>query len=122
MKNMDVAQREPVWMAVSTLYLDTEVQWYTYRAIAKVIKESPYTLDEIKVINKTEVFPVLVTNLISVAGVWSGFDEAWLTEEITKSLNNRNRLKKLWSTLTFKMFSKMFDEHWEAVERYIKEE
>lgn len=119
---MDVTQREPVWIAVSNLYLDTEVQWYTYRSIAKVIEESPYTLAEIKVMNKTEVFPVLVTNLISVAGVWSGFDEAWLTDEITKSLNNRNRLKMLWSTLTFKMFSKMFDQHWEAVERYLKED
>jgi hypothetical protein len=101
--------------------LDTELQSYEFRHIARVIKESPYTLEQIKKINSYEVFPVLGLNLISVAGVWSGFDEEWMIEKMIHSLKRRTKLKDLRLKLTFRLFKGGFNSYWDAVEAYLNE-
>ncbi len=84
---LNIEERKPIWIVLSEFYLDTELQESDFRHIAFKIIESPYSIDKVKEINKYEVFPVLQPNLLSVAGEWAGFDEEWLINSITDSLN-----------------------------------
>jgi hypothetical protein len=62
---VNIEQRKPIWIALSEFYLDTELGDSDFRQIPFTILESPYSLDEVKTINKYEVFPVLQSNLLS---------------------------------------------------------
>lgn len=88
--DQDLAARRPVWEALSELFLDTDVsvgrQWRIERLAA-----SPYEVDEIEHILVDEVYPVCKYNLLSVAGVWDGFDLPWLEAQILKRLRSRLR-------------------------------
>jgi hypothetical protein len=115
-ETLNIEERKPIWIALSEFYLDTELQESDFRNIAFKIIESPYSLEEVKNINKYEVFPVLQPNLLSVAGEWAGFQEEWLINSITDSLTKRNSIKRAGiegSWLTFKWMQK---DYWEKLE------
>ncbi|MBC8082245.1 MAG: hypothetical protein H7Z21_03475 [Hymenobacter sp.] len=78
------AQRTPVWLALSELYLDTELLDADYKRIALVLREAGLNWAEAEAINTNEVAPVVIHNLLSVAGEWSGFDEEWLVTSIMR--------------------------------------
>jgi hypothetical protein len=83
--------RRPVWDALSTLFLDTDVSLLReYRA--QVLAASPYSPEEIEGILTREVFPVCRWNLLSIAGEWAGFDLHWLEQRI---LASRSRLARI---------------------------
>ena len=73
--------RIPVWVALSDLYLDTDVS-LSYDYIVRTLVASPYSLDALHEMLMYDVHPVLYPNLLSMAGEWGGFDEAWLIERI----------------------------------------
>ncbi len=106
-QKMKIEERKPIWTALSDFYLDTELDELDFQFIAKKIYESPYSFDDIKNINKYELFPVLQTNLLSVAGEWAGFDEKWLIQRIIKSLERRNLITKFLIDCWFLIFSWM---------------
>ena len=84
---LDLAARRPVWDALSTLFLDTDVSlMLDYRA--RVLAESPYTLDELEAILIDEVYPVCRVNLLSIAGEWAAFDPEWLEARILRRLRS----------------------------------
>lgn len=109
--------RKQIWLALSTLYLDTELQSYDFENMAKIIEKSPYTLAEVKNINKYEVFPILQPNLLSVAGVWEGFDEKWLITSIQNNLQKRNLFKKLLIEIFYFFFKGMNKSCWREIEK-----
>ena len=115
---LHITDRIPIWLALSNLYLDTELQEDFYLDFAQKIKASPYSLEEVKAINKYEVFPVLQSNLTSVAGEWASFEEAWLIERITTRLKKRTKLSRLAVESSFYMFKRMQKEHWEKLENH----
>jgi hypothetical protein len=71
------ASRVPVWLALSELYLDTDVSAF-HADITRTLAASPYSLEALQAILFDEVHPALHTNLLQVAGEWAGFDEDWL--------------------------------------------
>ncbi len=75
------ALRVPVWLALSDLYLDTDVTM-SYDYIVRTLAASPFSLDELHEMLMYDVHPVLYSNLMSMAGEWGCFDEAWLTERV----------------------------------------
>lgn len=75
-------ERRRVWEAMSELYLDTDIDAEVLARVAEAVARSPYSLAELERILRHEVHPVLVSNLYSVAGVWSGFDRDWLAGSI----------------------------------------
>ncbi|MDP9783772.1 DUF7079 family protein [Pseudomonas fluorescens] len=75
--------RLKIWQALSSLFLDTEIDELTYDYIARVVVETDYSPKEIHSILWNEVFPVLEANLRSVAGEWAGWTDEWLLEHIT---------------------------------------
>ena len=114
-EKLDIAERSKIWIALSDLYLDTELQEYTYRHIAKIIAESSYTLSQVRQIDKTEVFPVLYPNMLSSLGVWDGFHTTWLIETIQKKIAQENFLNRITRNLTYRLFKKTFAADWEKI-------
>jgi hypothetical protein len=78
----DLANRRPVWLVMSNLYLDTEQTAAMREADARRLAQSPYTTDDLRAILADEVHPACAANLLSPAGEWAGFDEAWLEQRI----------------------------------------
>ncbi len=85
----DLAQRRPVWLALSELFLDTDVE-ALLPSLAQGLAGSAYSEAELERILRKEVQPLLQWNLLSVAGVWEGFDPEWLEQSI---LARRHRLR-----------------------------
>ncbi|MFD0798244.1 hypothetical protein ACFQZJ_12300 [Maribacter chungangensis] len=119
--SVNYEERKPIWIALSELYLDTELQAHDFRYIARVIMESPYTFDEVKQINTYEVFPVLQYNLLSVAGVWSGFQEEWLVKEIKEALKRQSKIKKIGISIRWRMGKWMQKTYWQKLEEIYTE-
>ncbi|MGO4323774.1 DUF7079 family protein [Pseudomonas sp. KB_12] len=67
------SNRLKTWQALSSLFLDTEIDDLTCDYIARAVLETNYSPKEIHSILWNEVFPVLETNLRSVAGEWAGW-------------------------------------------------
>lgn len=83
----DIAVRKPVWVAMSDLFLDTDVR-LNYSYVARTLAQSPFTLAELKRIFDKEVAPAVGANLMCVAGEWAGFDEEWLVSKILRRFDN----------------------------------
>lgn len=78
-------RRLKAWSALSDLFLDTELADEDYARIARLVAETGYATDEVQEILWQEVYPVLAPNLMHVAGVWDGWPEGWLLENIKVS-------------------------------------
>lgn len=77
----DLAAREPVWLALSQLFLDTDIT-LSRRWRAQALASSGYSVAQLERILVEEVAPACRINLLCVAGVWDGFDPMWLRERI----------------------------------------
>ncbi|WP_210545323.1 hypothetical protein [Rhodoferax sp. PAMC 29310] len=92
----ELAHRRPVWEALSDLFLDTDVslirQW-----CVDILVASPCSEDELEFILIDEVYPVCKYNLLSVAGVWSGFDLQWLESRILQRASSRWKAFHSWN-------------------------
>lgn len=88
--DQDVERRRPVWEALSDLFLDTELDDEQHRQIAQAIVASGYSPSEIQAILWDEVFPVVYSNVLDAAGVWTGFDLDWLQQEILSGRHRRS--------------------------------
>ena len=85
LSEQEVQQRAPVWVALSDLFLDTQMQELTHKYIARTVCESSYTLEEAELILKKEVLPTCAYNLFTLIGEWEFFPEDWLIRKITRS-------------------------------------
>lgn len=117
----DLEDRKAIWIALSELYLDTELTVFEFKHIAKVITNSPFSLAEVKQINKNEVFPPLFPNLLSVAGEWTGFDEKWLIATISKKKKRSNFFKRNCYHLVYLFMKGMHKEDWQKIEIFYAE-
>lgn len=120
-KPLHIKERKPVWIALSDFYLDTELQDYNFQYIAKIIQESLYTFEEIKIINMYEVFPVLQPNLLQPAGEWAGFNEKRLIEAITNYLETKNSCDKVKISTNYKKYGWMQEDYWQKLESIYNE-
>jgi hypothetical protein len=96
----DLEARRPVWEALSTLFLDTDVSLLRDDR-ARQLADSPYTPQELDRILRDEVFPVCSWNSVSIAGEWAGFDPQWLEAAILRRLARRFRLRLGFGHLVF---------------------
>src|ERR1041385_7242509 len=92
--NQDLERRRPVWEALSSFFLDTELDNDWHRDIAEAIIYSKYTPSEIHEILWNELYPVLYCNLCNPVGEWAEFDQDWLEEQILSGARPRRRI--LW--------------------------
>lgn len=117
---INVEDRKPIWIALSDLYIDNELQYSDFKIVANAIRNSPYSLEEVKRIDRNEVFPILYTNLLSVAGVWTGFQEDWLVTKITNRIRKRTYVGRFFNKIIFLFFGHMNKEYWQQVENVLK--
>ena len=106
--------RIPVWNALSDLYLDTDVT-LSHAYIARTLAASPYSLDELHEMLMYDVHPALYPNLMSVAGEWAGFDEAWLLERIAMV-----RRQSRWRRRITHWFARDIGAQWRTLEPMIR--
>lgn len=83
MSDGDLAARREVWDALSELYLDDDVAT-RHAHIAAVLAASPFPPDTLQRMLLHDVHPRLAPNLLSVAGVWQGFDSDGLSTAIQR--------------------------------------
>ncbi|MBB1362544.1 hypothetical protein H5125_10310 [Shewanella sp. SR44-4] len=79
---MSNEDRLKIWRALSDLFLDTEIEDYVFKNIARTVSECGLSLSEAEEILWYEVYPVLEGNLRSVAGVWEGWSDSWLVQNL----------------------------------------
>ena len=63
LNEQEIARREPVWSALSELFVGRELQDYDYDDIAERLLKSGYSLAELQAILDQEIVPVFHTNL-----------------------------------------------------------
>jgi hypothetical protein len=109
-----IENRRPVWVALSELWLDTELSAGDLKGIARVMVDSGLSIEELRQVYLIEVAPVVAPNLLTVTGAWSGFDEEWLCSQIIRNLRDRPRRTRFWSwfPLTRKTMLYATEEHW----------
>jgi hypothetical protein len=97
------------------MFLDTDTslsrQWRAER-----LAGSTYTVDQLEFILVNEVYPICKYNLMSVAGEWAGFDQAWLEARILRRL--RSRLRFL-DALSFGRSAVHLSDEWRATKTAI---
>jgi hypothetical protein len=95
----DPAILRPVWDALSSLFLDTEISvlrdWRVRQLAA-----SPFSLAQIEQILVDDVYPICRWNLLLVAGEWAAFDLEWLERSI-----HRRRASPLRFLRVFDLFN-----------------
>ncbi len=112
----DLNKRKPVWIALSDLFLDTDVTLH-YENIIRVCVEAGYSPEEIRFILFNEVAPAVSKNLLCVAGEWSGFDENWLIDEIISGIRSNKRFLSFLNKVTRNIgINHYLKEHWAALE------
>ena len=92
-----IERRKPLWIALSELWLDTELKPEDLENIARIMADSGLTIKELREVYLVEVAPVVSPNLCTVAGEWAGFDEEWLCSQIVRNLRDRPRRTRFWS-------------------------
>jgi len=118
--NSDLEPRSGIWLALSDLYLDTELSDNDFKYIAKKIQESPYDIEEVKHINRYELYPLLYPNLLSIFGIWSGFDKEELAASITDRLSRKSWINNLYTNILYVLLHrKYFHTHFAHIEKYL---
>jgi len=93
----DLDARRPVWIALSSMFLDADVS-LTRESRAKALAASPYSPQELEQILIEEVYPVCWFNLNAAEGERIGFDPDWLDTMIlhgNSPSEASNRLREL---------------------------
>ena len=112
----DTVNRRPVWIALSDLFLDTELTDNELAYIARVLADSPYSISEAETILWREVYPVCIPNMMSIAGEWAGFDEDWLVDAILQESSQKWTLGRFIQPLRW-----MVRDDWLRIENILVE-
>lgn len=99
---MDEQTQKTLWLTLADCWLDTEFDEVDIARIAEVVRASAASEAEIVAICKYELGPFLCWNGFTIAGEWSGFDDAWVLAKATQYRNKRTLGVKLaaWLGLT----------------------
>jgi len=111
----DLVTRRPVWVALSDLFLDTDIA-PMLEALAHKLAAAPYSIEELEHILYREVYPACAANLRSVAGVWDGFDERALEQRI---LASQHPLPQLLNRFALRFFRSSVSEDWLQLKQHI---
>lgn len=113
---MNDPARESVWLALSELWLDADLDEADLAAIARTLAISGFSVAELESIYRLEVAPVVWANTWVTAGVWDGFDPDWLFEACRR---NQRRRHSLWHRGRCRLLKRAMtyatDEHWRRI-------
>ncbi len=106
----DLVRRRPVWEALSTLFLDTEIDAAWRAQIVATRLASGYTDAELDAILWDDISPVLHTNLLAPVGEWAGFDMEWVEQQILAARPTRLRR---W--VAFQLGGRLVRDTWDQI-------
>jgi hypothetical protein len=118
--NQEIERRRPVWEALSSFFLDTELDGEQHRHIAQVIMASGYSPSEVQAILWGEIYPIVEPNLLNPAGEWAGFDLDWLQEQILSGLHRRTSPVRIARALPYSP-ARMVRKGWEQLLPFLPE-
>lgn len=110
----EIAQRMPIWMALSELFLDTELCAADYRRIHAVLAASMHDSASLRAILDREVAPALGWNLLSIAGEWAYFTEDDLRKLIVPRLDRRHPFRRSWVIML--VLGRYLDRQWALID------
>lgn len=93
---LNFERRAPVWEALSELFVGKELQDYDYAGIAKTLRLSGYSVDELEKVLREEVAPVFRSNLSALAIPEM---EGWAQDTVVKEVRaylERERIGLSW--------------------------
>jgi hypothetical protein len=90
-----------VCIVLSYLFLDTQLSPEIISAMASNLKELNMPIPALEHILRYDVFPILYTNLMNIAGEWSCFDDEWLLNRVESGRMTNPVLKVLKAPLDF---------------------
>jgi hypothetical protein len=77
----NTSPKEELWIAMSALWLDNEVNDAALKQIACVVAKSGLSRTELDKVFELELAPSLGANHLSAAGEWTSFDPTWVCEQ-----------------------------------------
>jgi hypothetical protein len=80
---LNLERRAAVWEALSELFVGKELQDYDYAGIAKTLRASGYSIDELEKVLRKEVAPVFRSNLSALAVPEM---EGWAQDTVVKEI------------------------------------
>lgn len=118
----EIARRAPLWIALSDLFLDTEMREIHYRGIRDAALSGGFTAGEVKAILTDEVAPVVGANLLQVAGEWAMFDPDWVGEQVSAYLTGRPADGAISDSMLFGVQRMVLSHDWPKLERVLNGE
>ena len=116
----EVERRRPVWDALSSFFLDTELDDEQHRHMAQVLVASAYSPSEIQTILWEEVYPVVEANLRSPCGEWAGFDLDWMQQQILSGRYRRTLAMRIAGVLPLSP-ARMVRQEWNELLPFLPE-
>lgn len=113
----DIENKKAIWFTISDLYLDSELDDFDFKRIALDIYNSSFSIKKVIEIDKYDVFPVLIYNLLSVAGIWGSFEKESLNNAIIKNLEYRNFVTKIFLEFFYLIFKGINKDSWKKIEK-----
>ena len=114
-----IDRRRPIWVVISDLFLDTELDEDQLREIARVLKSSGYTPEELDWIYWREVGPAVGGNALSMVGIWNGFDEESLVNAI---LARQRSWRRRFPSVTGYLGCRAVRNKWDRVKTLFKQQ
>ncbi len=107
----DIRLREPIWVALSDLFLDTDVSLFDAR-IVSAIRASRFSASEVEQILRDEVGPVFYDNLLDVAGEWAGWTDEFIKVEVRAHLSKPTSVRLARRLLSEAVVGSVVKDHW----------
>ncbi len=117
LNDKEIAERQPLWEAISELWRDTELKEYDLKYIAKVLAQSRFSSAEIEEIFLFEVAPVVHRNRRIAAGVSDNFDPVWLRRTILHNMQKPHFRTVIHNRKGY--MTELVLEDWNKIKQYI---
>jgi hypothetical protein len=108
----EVRRRAPVWVALSDLFLDTDVSLFNERN-ARILRESKFHPLEVERILREEVGSVFYDNLLDIAGEWSGWPSEFVEKEVRDFLANPSMARAAQTLLSAAVVGSVLKNDWQ---------
>jgi hypothetical protein len=109
----EIERRKPLWVAFSRLFLDTDIDDMYLEYVARLIVQSRFSIEEVREIFFTEVYPVCVTENFRAAGAWAALDKEFLFREIQERLRSPSPAGDLFNGIVKTKWA--VSEHWKKI-------
>jgi hypothetical protein len=80
--NQLTQQEKEAYTILSELFLDTEHTQLELNHLTSSLRPLEIPVPTLEHMLRYDLFPILLPNLLSITGVWQGFDEDWLLQQV----------------------------------------